>query len=161
MTNIPIISRLNPLKQAFARGWQALTRHHRRGPRPNLHQLAQHPDLLPRFVRQSPVAIRYLRLLGPLHWGRFPQCDLETGWGTPAVPYATLAAACLVKLDQQLVYMSPLCQYLAAPPPRPSCGFWAFLSFLLSPTPGASMSRLVCPHRGTSPGCCAGSPTPS
>jgi len=116
MTSIPIVSRLNPLKQVFAWGWQAVTRHHRRGKRPNLHQLAQNPRLLPRFVRQSAVAMRYLRLLEPLDWGRFPERDIETDWGAPTVPYASFAAACLVKLDQQLVYMSHLHRYLAEHP---------------------------------------------
>jgi hypothetical protein len=60
--------------------------------------------------------MRYLQLLGPLDWGQFPERDLETDWGTPAVPYASFAAACLVKLDQQLVYMSHLRQYLVEHP---------------------------------------------
>jgi hypothetical protein len=60
--------------------------------------------------------MRYLHLLGPLNWGDFPERDLETDWGTPAVPFASFAAACLVKLDQQLVYMSHLRQYLVDHP---------------------------------------------
>ena len=111
-----IVSRLTPLKQVFTWGWQLITRRHWHRRRPNLHQLAQNPGLLPRFVRESPVAMRYLHLLGPLDWGRFPERDLETDWGTPAVPYAPFAAACLVKLDQQLVYMSHLHQYLIEHP---------------------------------------------
>jgi hypothetical protein len=114
MTSTPILSRLTPLKQAFAWGWQGVTGRYRRDQRPKLHQLAQ--NLLPRFVRESPVAMRYLRLLGLLDWGRFPERDLETDWGTPAVPYASFAAACLVKLNQQLVYMSHLRQYLCDHP---------------------------------------------
>jgi hypothetical protein len=51
-----------------------------------------------------------------LDWGRFPERDLETDWGTPTVPYASFAAACLVKLNQQIVYMSHLRQYLADHP---------------------------------------------
>jgi len=116
MTNIPIVSRLTPLQQVFTWGWQAVTRRHWRRRRPNLHQLAQNLGLLPRFVRESPVAMRYLHLLEPLDWGRFPERDLETDWGTAAVPYASFAAACLVKLDQQLVYMSHLHQYLIEHP---------------------------------------------
>jgi hypothetical protein len=116
MTSTPILSRLTPLKQVFARGWQGVTGHYRRDQRPNLHQLAQNSHLLPRFVRESPVAMRYLRLLGLLDWGRFPERDLETDWGTPAVPYASFAAAGLVKLNQQLVYVSHLRQYLCDHP---------------------------------------------
>jgi hypothetical protein len=74
--------------------------------------------------------MRYLQLLGPLDWGRFPERDLETDWGTPAVPYASFAAACLVKLDQQLVYMSHLRQYLVEHPAL----MWV-LGFPLIPSP--------------------------
>jgi len=95
-----------------------------------MHQLMQDSNSLPRFVRQSAVAMRYLRLLAPLDWSRFPERDLETDWGTPAVPYASFAAACLVKLDQQLVYMSHLRQYLADHPPL----VWV-LGFPLVPSP--------------------------
>jgi len=81
MTNIPIVSRLTPLKQVFTWGWQLITRRHWHRRRPNLHQLAQNPGLVPRFVRESPVAMPYLHLLEPLDWDRFPQCDLETTEG--------------------------------------------------------------------------------
>jgi hypothetical protein len=60
--------------------------------------------------------MRYLHLLGPLGWNRFPERDLETDWGTPAVPFAAFTAACLIKLDQQLVYMSHLRRYLVDHP---------------------------------------------
>jgi hypothetical protein len=63
-------------------------------------------------VRNSPVAQRYLHLLGPLDWTHFPERDLETDWGTSAIPFATFAAACLIKLDQGQVYMSSLRKYL-------------------------------------------------
>ena len=88
----------------------------RRRKPPNLHDLAQHPGRLPRFVRDCPIAQRYLHLLGPLDWTRFPERDLETDWGTPAIPFATFAAACLIKLDQGQVYMSALRNYLADHP---------------------------------------------
>jgi hypothetical protein len=81
-------------------------------------------------VRASAVTMRYLQLLGPLDWGQFPERDLETDWGTPAVPYASFAAACLVKLDQQLVYMSHLRQYLVEHPAL----MWV-LGFPLFPSP--------------------------
>jgi hypothetical protein len=59
---------------------------------------------------------RYQRLLQPLDWTRLPERDLTTDWGTPTVPFASFAAACLVKLDQQLVYMSHLYAYLREHP---------------------------------------------
>jgi hypothetical protein len=82
-----------------------------------LHPFGQNLNHLPSFVRESVVAMRYLRLLSPLDWERFPERDLETDWGMPAVPFASFTAACLVKLDQQLVYMSHLRQYLVDHPP--------------------------------------------
>jgi hypothetical protein len=114
MTSNPILSRLSPLRQAADHLWRHFSpqRHQKR---PNLHQLGQNGRLLT-FVLESTVAMRYLHLLGPIDWSRFPERDLETDWGTPTVPYASFAAACLVKLDQQLVYMSHLRQYLVDHP---------------------------------------------
>jgi hypothetical protein len=84
--------------------------------RPNLHQLHHNPAMLPTFVRHAPVARRYLRLLGPLAWDHFPERNLHERRGTPPVPYAPFAAACLVKLDQGLTYMSDLRDYLVDHP---------------------------------------------
>jgi len=60
--------------------------------------------------------MRYLRLLGQLNWSLFPERDLNVSWTIPPVPYAPFVAACLVKLDQQLAYMSKLWEYLADHP---------------------------------------------
>jgi hypothetical protein len=122
MTSNSILSRIDHF-------WQVLTAY-RHSKRPNLSQLRQHPRLLPSFVRASTVAMRYLQLLGPLDWERFPERDLETDWGTPAVPYASFAAACLVKLDQQRVYMPQLRDYLVEHPAL----VW-LLGFPLVPSP--------------------------
>jgi hypothetical protein len=84
--------------------------------RANLHHLSQKLEALPQFVRESPVAMRYLHLLGPLAWDQFPERNLHQNRGTPAVPYAPFVAACLIKLDQQFVYMSQLRQYLVDHP---------------------------------------------
>ena len=45
-------------------------------------------------------------LLGPLAWGHFPERDLSRGWQPRPTPYALFVAACLVKLDQQVVSMA-------------------------------------------------------
>jgi len=84
--------------------------------RPDLHHLAQREDQLPTFVRESAVARRYLRLLGPLAWDQFPERDLQRNWGQATVPYAPFVAACLVKLDQGQTYLSQLRQYLVDHP---------------------------------------------
>jgi hypothetical protein len=80
--------------------------------RTDLHHLAHRPADLPRFVQESAVAMRYLRLLGPLDWTRFPERDLDTPWTIPPVPFAPFVAACLVKLNEQRVYMPQLRDYL-------------------------------------------------
>lgn len=79
----------------------------------SLNHLLQEPDKLPGFVRRCPVAMKYLFLLGRLDWDLLPDRAAHCSWLHPfAVPYSAFAAACLVKLDQQLPYMSSLCQYL-------------------------------------------------
>jgi hypothetical protein len=82
----------------------------------NLHHLAQNPQRLPDFVRQSPVAMRYLDLLGTLAWGSFPERDLTLGQPLCPVPYAAFCLASLVKVDQQLRSMGALHRYLVEHP---------------------------------------------
>ena len=82
----------------------------------NLHDLAQNRRGLPGFVRQSPVAMRYLDLLGPLAWDGFPERDLTLGQPLTPVPYTAFCAACLVKVDHQLVTMGALRRYLVEHP---------------------------------------------
>jgi hypothetical protein len=86
--------------------------------RPNLSVLAsENPSRLPRLVRESAVTIRYLRLLGPLDWDHFPQQSGHSfSPGSIPLPLSALAAAYLVKLDQQRTYMSRLRQYLVEHP---------------------------------------------
>lgn len=112
MTSLLIISQFGN----FRHGWRAFASRRAAKKRPDLHHLAQHPEQLPRFVRESPVAMRYLQLLGLLAWDQFPERNLCHKKGFPAVPYAPFVAACLVKLDQQIVYMSQLRQYLVDHP---------------------------------------------
>lgn len=84
--------------------------------RPNLSMLARDGAHLPLMIQESAVAMRYLRLLGPLDWEHFPERDLDRNWGIPAVPYAPFVAACLVKVDHQFRYMSRLRAYLVEHP---------------------------------------------
>ena len=71
----------------------------------------------------SPVARRYLDLLSPLAWNHFPERNLA--WQPAPVPYAAVPAACLIKLDEQLVSMGRLRQYLISHHPALIwlCGF--------------------------------------
>jgi hypothetical protein len=115
MTSYPYYTRFPRLKQ-----WLHALSPARPGPkraiRPALYQLALRTADLPRFVQESAVALRYLRLLGPLDWTHFPERNLHTPWTIPPVPFAPFVAACLVKLNEQFVYMSQLRDYLVEHP---------------------------------------------
>ena len=80
-------------------------------------------------MQDSAVALRYLDLLSPLAWDRFPERNLA--WQPPPIPYAALAAACLIKLDQQLVSMGRLRRYLVEHP----AVLW-LCGFPVQPAPG-------------------------
>jgi hypothetical protein len=67
-------------------------------------------------VRHDPVAMRYMTLLSPLAWDQLPPRCPRPHDQQPAISYAAFAAACLIKLDQQLVSMSKLRDYLVDHP---------------------------------------------
>ena len=115
MTSSPYYTRFSRLKQRDDSPFQRRFRR-KQGVRPDLYQLAQGTVALPRFVQDSPVALRYLRLLGALDWSRFPERDLNTAWTIPPAPFAPFVAACLVKLNEQFVYMPQLRDYLVEHP---------------------------------------------
>ena len=79
------------------------------------------------------MAMRYVHLLGPLDWVHFPERDLQIQWTHAPVPYAPFVAACLVKLDQHLPYLSSLRQFLIDNPAL----LWAlgFPIILIADTP--------------------------
>ena len=103
MASKPILSRLGHFGQMIEElTWQR--------ERPDLHVLAAGAVALPAIVRNSPLALRYLDLLGPLAWDRFPERNLD--WQPWPVPYRALVGACLIKLDQQIGSMGRLRQFL-------------------------------------------------
>jgi hypothetical protein len=112
MTSTPIISWFDHLKQLGRYTLLAKVT----GARPSLHYWAEHTDSLPRFVQQSPAAMRYLRLLGSLAWDKLPLHDRRPNGHADPISRATFAATCLVKLDQQIVSMSTLRRYLIEHP---------------------------------------------
>ena len=115
MTSIPIIAPLHALRQ-FTQHYLAPFYLHQAAQRPSLSYWLAHQDHLPRFVQRCPVAMRYLRLLGPLDWDHFPEPLSRPNQHTHPISHATLAAACLVKLDQHLVSMGALRQFLLEHP---------------------------------------------
>jgi hypothetical protein len=82
----------------------------------NLHAFWQHPELQPGFVRQCPVAQRLLALLGPLNWCAFPERDLRPLWRYPTIPWSSLAAAELIRLNEAKPAMASLHQLLIEHP---------------------------------------------
>lgn len=77
----------------------------------------KHPERLPDWVQASPTAMRYLALLAPLAWEGFPERTLEHPVHAQVIPWATLAAACLVKLEEGLTTMPRLRRFLREHPP--------------------------------------------
>jgi len=71
---------------------------------------------LPRAIRHSSTAMRYWHLLSPLNWQQFPPRSEIPQSQKSSIPYAAFLAACLVKLDRQLVSMGKLRQFLAEHP---------------------------------------------
>jgi hypothetical protein len=115
MTSLPYYTWFPRFKQWSQTRFQVRFRR-KPSARPFLNQPAHSQADLPRFVQESAVAMRYLRLLRPLDWDRFPERNLNTPWTIPPVPFAPFVAACLVKLNEQHVYMPQLRDYLVEHP---------------------------------------------
>ena len=82
-----------------------------------LHEMAEKRAQLPHFVRNCPVAMRYLDLLSPLAWSRFPERSLKArGRHDCTLPYASFAAAHLVKLEEGIRSAGGLLRYLREHP---------------------------------------------
>lgn len=129
----------------------------------NLERMAE--SRLPRFVRESEVAMKYLRLLGPLDWQHFPdRPDQRFNPNDPPLSLAPFVGAYLVKIDQRLPHMADLHEYLVYHPSLvwvlgfpliPSAAFsWGFdvraslpnhrhLSRLLRTLPNAALQFLL------------------
>jgi hypothetical protein len=107
MIGKPIVSRFLRLKGRF-RLKHAI--------RPDLHTAWRLRTELPLFVKDSPVAQRYLALLGPLAWDQLPERNLQRNWGQTTVPYASFIAAYLVKLNEGKDSLGDLRLYLTENP---------------------------------------------
>ncbi len=101
---------------------------------PDLHTLWQFPEHLPSCVTTSPTIMRCFELLSPLEWGHFPDRNLERNWGQVTIPYAALAAAELIRLNEGLRSIGRLHTFLFEHP-----GFISLLGFPLQLEPGTSL----------------------
>jgi len=97
--------------------------------RPDLQSAFLSPGRLPDFVADCPPAMRILDLIGPLPWPIFPERNLHRNWGQATIPYSAFSAACLLKLNENLVSMGDLHQYLIEHP-----AFIWLLGFPLKPS---------------------------
>jgi hypothetical protein len=86
--------------------------------RPALEDLAAMSESqLPRLVQECSVTMSYIRLFGALDWKHFPERPDQRIWPDfPPIPFSAFSAACLVKIDRNLVYMSDLRQFLVEHP---------------------------------------------
>lgn len=82
----------------------------------NLHSAFLRPGKLPQFVQDCPSAMRILDLLGPIPWDQFPERNLNRFWGQAAIPHVAFSAACIIKLNENLVSMGDLHRYLIEHP---------------------------------------------
>ncbi|MEK7816917.1 MAG: hypothetical protein AAB281_01530, partial [Actinomycetota bacterium] len=95
MTSTPILSQSGRLRALFRVFFPR-----RRATQGDLHTAWLQQEALPAIVKKSPVAKRYLELLGPLAWDRFPERNLQRNWGQPTIPYAAFILAYLAKLNE-------------------------------------------------------------
>ncbi len=123
MTDHPIVVQLPLLPNALLPPTKAEIQ-------PNLQAYWQHPEHLPAFVRDCPTAMRCLELLGPLHWADLPERPLARNWRQPTIAFSALAAAELIKLNEELPSLGHLRLFLE----EHSSLIW-LLGFPLVPAP--------------------------
>lgn len=68
------------------------------------------------WVLKSPVAQRYLDLLGWLAWQGLPERNLSRNWGQTTIPHHAFIPACLLKRNEGKESMSELRLFLVEPP---------------------------------------------
>lgn len=123
MTDVSIVTQL-PL-WTFPLGWPQSPEKW-----PDLHTLWQFREHLPECVTSLPTVMRCFELLSPLDWAHFPERNLQRHWGQSQIPYAALAAAELIRLNEHRPSTSSLHGLLLEHP-----GFICLLGFPLALAP--------------------------
>jgi hypothetical protein len=111
MIGNPILSQIEHLQELF-QVFLPFGRSHR----PDLHSAWLRQEQLPAFVQKSPVAKRYLELLGPLSWDHLPERNLRRNWGQTTIPFASFIEAYLIKLNEGKDSVGDLRLYLTENP---------------------------------------------
>jgi hypothetical protein len=108
----------HPILSRFERLWALFPRFLAPGlpKQRDLHTCWDKRARLPNFVQKSPVAQRYLDLLGPLAWQDLPERNLQRNWGQTTIPHAAFIAAYLVKIEEDKKSMGNLRLFLAEHP---------------------------------------------
>ena len=120
----------SPIVHAFLSWWKRQPWRNHLPPQGDLHSHWHNQAAISHWAAITPNLFRLLDLLGPLHWARFPERNLVRNWGQPTIPYAALAAAWLIQLNEGLVSMSLLRRFLSEHPLL----IW-LLGFPLTPAP--------------------------
>ena len=113
--------------------------------------LVQERGRLSGWFQSSPTAMRYLTLLAPLDWAAIPERPLWHPAYPQVISWSTLAAVCLVKLEEGLSTMPRLRRFLVEHPPliwllgfplQPARTIWGFDPDASLPTP-RHLARLL------------------
>lgn len=101
---------------------------------PDLHTLASLPQFVPACVSATPTIMRCWELLAPLDWAHLPERNLHRHWRRFPIPYATLVAIELVRLNEAIPSMEKLRLFLCEHP-----GFIWLFDFPLALTPDTDL----------------------
>lgn len=100
----------------------------------DLHTLWQFQQHVPAWIKNSPTIMRVWELLAPLDWAHVPERNLQRHWGQFTIPFATLAATELLRLNEPLPSAERLHRFLLEHP-----GFIWLFGFPLVPTPETNL----------------------
>jgi len=101
---------------------------------PDLHTLWQCQRHVPKWIMDSPTIMRVWELLAPLDWTHLPERNRARHWGQVTIPYATLIARELIRLNEPIPCARLLHRFLVEHP-----GFIWLLGFPLALAPETTL----------------------
>jgi len=117
MASRPILSWIPAIFQAIGPWAPGNRLGNSESPLHHLPRLAQAPEQLPDWFQSSSTAMRYLELLAPLDWAAMPERPHSHPAHEQVIPWSTLAAAYLAKLEEGFSTMPRLRRFLVEHPP--------------------------------------------